>query len=167
MRACDLFIRLLSLSALVIGVCSMVDAGHEEVFEHIWTRRSGIKSQKFGNSMIKTGVSVNYLPGIREEGDYGIHVNNPLEVPVKVRVTVNPMDDDDDPLPITEHTIQPNPNTPWSERHVRTLVKLPRTVEVQYSITDADAEKLLGPLSERQESIEEFSHSEEASPSHE
>ncbi|OAV87545.1 hypothetical protein PTTG_29394 [Puccinia triticina 1-1 BBBD Race 1] len=168
MKACNLFIRLLSLSTLVIGVCSTVDIGYQDVFKHIWAGQNGERQQIFGNRMVKTGVDVDFIRGSPGEGDYGIYVNNPLEVAVKVRVKVIPMDGNALLDPITERIIKPNLVSSWK---VRRLIKQPRAVEVQYSINKADYKTLPGPLIQRQESIvlpsQEVPHSEPGSPSHE
>ncbi|OAV90451.1 hypothetical protein PTTG_28327 [Puccinia triticina 1-1 BBBD Race 1] len=170
MKACDLFIRLLSLLALVIGVCSMVDYDRQ-VFTHVWTSQSpGSRRQTFGGAQVDTAVSVRHNPSRQEP--LAIFVNNPLEVPVMVRVKVIGIDGNPFPNSITDHFIRPNPR-PWRETRVRALDELPLSVEVQYLITGAEYERLLGagPSIQRQESIalpsDEVPHSEPGSPSHE
>ncbi|OAV98934.1 hypothetical protein PTTG_03967 [Puccinia triticina 1-1 BBBD Race 1] len=147
---------------VLIDVSSMLDARQEKVFTHIWaTQRDEKKSQTLRNRQVRTEVSVHRIP---TQVDHGIYINNPLKVAVKVRVEVTPMTGDNPLLdPITEHIIEPNLDNSSTAPQVRTLRKLPQTVNVQYFITKADYEELIGPLSQSQESI--FLPSEEVPPS--
>ncbi|OAV90415.1 hypothetical protein PTTG_28313 [Puccinia triticina 1-1 BBBD Race 1] len=141
MKACDLFIRLLSLSALVIGVCSM--PYKKLVFKHVWSRTHATRPQTLGNCKFETDVSVDQIP--RPGEVYGIYVNNPLEVAVMVRVKVK---GSDLLKPITRHIIQPNTIMPWTKYKLCELGKYPTEVKVEYFITKADYKRLRKPLSQ-------------------
>ncbi|WAQ89672.1 hypothetical protein PtA15_11A363 [Puccinia triticina] len=159
MKACDSFIRLLSLSVLVSGVCSMLESetknnmlfdhirltvGHTkdqtpcstpetantELFNHIWTTKfDERKEHTRGPFIFTTKVLVGLKP--ERKKNYGIWVMNPLPVPVTVHVNVI---FNSEPGSKTEHIIQPtNINVP-EKRLLRESGKEPKKVEVCYTL---------------------------------
>ncbi|WAR59692.1 hypothetical protein PtB15_11B332 [Puccinia triticina] len=159
MKACDSFIRLLSLFVLVSGVCSMLESetennklfdyirltvGHikdqtpcstpktanTKLFDHIWTTPlDEIKEHRRGPFTFTTKVSVDLKP--EDKNRHGIWVMNPLPVPVTVRVNVI---FNSGPASKTEHIIQPTDTYAPIQRLLCELDKKPIEVEVHYTL---------------------------------
>ncbi|OAV92792.1 hypothetical protein PTTG_27542 [Puccinia triticina 1-1 BBBD Race 1] len=139
MKACKRFIHLLTLLVLVSGVCSARDE-LIEVYEHIWTRACGSsvssQPQALGYEQgLVTKVEVRKPPNGR---GYGISINNPLPIPVGVRVTVDgeALRELQQPGYEYAHAVSQDTHEPVRLAVVR---RLPHKVLVQYALMKSTA----------------------------
>ncbi|WAQ91989.1 hypothetical protein PtA15_15A382 [Puccinia triticina] len=139
MKSCNAFIRLLSLSVLLGGVCSMDDPSRAMLARHVWTRSPvtlDVGDTRKGDDRVATRAFGQRSD--RDPIDYNIYVNNPFEKDMKVEVKLNGMRINvKDPERAEIKTIRANRLDPII---VATTDHIPKCVTVKYVLPKAEAD---------------------------